>query len=210
MSFDLWLTFVIASTALLLIPGPTVLLVLSYAISKGRSVALASALGVALDDLIAMTMSLIGLGALILASAALFTILKWVGAIYLVGLGIKLLRSAPSADFGAVLATREVTARGVLVHAAFVTALNPKSIAFFIAFVPQFVDPETPLLPQFAILIVTFVGLAAINALAYALLADKLRAMIGKPAVIAWLTRAGGAALVAMGFATAAIRRGTI
>ena len=210
MSLDLWLTFVIASTALLLIPGPTVLLVLSYAISKGRSVALASAAGVALGDLIAMTTSLIGLGALVLASATLFTILKWIGAIYLVWLGLKLLRSAPSDALSAISANREVTARRVFGHAAIVTALNPKSIAFFIAFVPQFVDPKTPLLPQFAILIVTFVGLAAINVLAYALLADKLRAMIGKPAVIAGLTRAGGAALVAMGFASAAIRRGTI
>ena len=181
MSLDLWLTFVIASTALLLIPGPTVLLVLSYAISNGRSVAL--------------------------ASATLFTILKWIGAIYLVWLGLKLLRSAPSDALGAVSANREVTARSVFGHATIITALNPKSIAFFIAFVPQFVDPKTPLLPQFAILIVTFVGLAAINVLAYALLADKLRAMIGKPAVIAWLTRAGGVALVAMGFATAAIRK---
>ena len=62
MSLDLWLTFVAASTALLLIPGPTVLLVLSYALSKGRSVAMASAAGVALGDLVAMTASLLGLG----------------------------------------------------------------------------------------------------------------------------------------------------
>ena len=65
MSFELWLTFVAASTALLLIPGPTVLLVLSYALSKGRTVALASAAGVALGDLIAMTASLAGLGAVV-------------------------------------------------------------------------------------------------------------------------------------------------
>ena len=209
MPFDLWLTFVVASIALLLIPGPTVLLVLSYAISKGRSVALASAAGVALGDLIAMTTSLIGLGALVLASATLFTILKWVGAIYLVWLGLKLLRSAPSDALGAVSANREVTAHSVFGHAAIVTALNPKSIAFFVAFVPQFVDPKAALLPQFAILTGTFVGFAALNALAYALLADRLRATIGKPAVIAWLTRAGGGALIAMGFATAAIRKST-
>jgi threonine/homoserine/homoserine lactone efflux protein len=69
MSLDLWLAFVAASTALLLIPGPTVLLVLSYALSKGRSVAVASAAGVALGDLVAMTASLLGLGALVLTSA---------------------------------------------------------------------------------------------------------------------------------------------
>ncbi|MEQ9261095.1 MAG: LysE family transporter, partial [Roseovarius sp.] len=91
MPLDLWLAFMAASFALLIIPGPTVLLVLSYALSQGRRVALASAAGVALGDFIAMTASLLGLGALVLASATLFTVLKWVGAAYLVWLGVKLL-----------------------------------------------------------------------------------------------------------------------
>ena len=207
MPLDLWLAFVAASTALLLIPGPTVFLVLSYALSKGRPVALASAAGVALGDLVAMTASLLGLGALVLASATLFTALKWVGAAYLVWLGIKLLRSAPSEGLAAKTAGREVTASGVFTHAAVVTALNPKGIAFFIAFVPQFLNPGLPLWPQFAILIGTFVGLAAVNALAYALLADRLRESIGRPGIISGLTRMGGATLVGMGIATAVLRR---
>lgn len=206
MSLDLWLAFVAASTALLLIPGPTVLLVLSYALSQGKRVAIASATGVALGDLIAMTASLAGLGALVLASATMFTVLKWCGAVYLIWLGIKLLRSAPSKGLEAQ-ATPDSSARQVLVHAATVTALNPKSIAFFIAFVPQFVKVGQPLLPQFAILIATFVGLAAINALAYALAADRLRQTIRRPSVITWLTRGGGMALIGMGVLTATLRR---
>lgn len=207
MSLDLWLAFVAASTALLLIPGPTVLLVLSYALSKGRSVATASATGVALGDLIAMTASLAGLGALVMASATLFSVLKWVGAAYLLWLGYKLLRSAPSEGLSTVATSPDVTARSVFWHAAAVTALNPKSIAFFIAFVPQFLRPDQPLLPQFAILIATFVGLAAINALAYALLADRLRRWVGRPSVVTGLTRAGGVTLMGMGVATALLRR---
>ncbi|WP_317056804.1 LysE family translocator [Roseovarius rhodophyticola] len=206
MPLDLWLTFVAASTALLLVPGPTVLLVLSYALSQGRRVAVASATGVALGDLVAMSASLAGLGALVLASATLFTILKWVGAIYLIYIGIKLLRSAPSNGLE-TLTPNEKPARGVFWHAAAVTALNPKSIAFFIAFVPQFVSVNQPLMPQFTILIATFVGLAAINALAYALLADKLRQTIGRGSVITWLTRGGGVALIGMGVMTATLRR---
>ena len=89
-----------------------------------------------------------------------------------------------------------------------VTALNPKSIVFFIAFVPQFIEPEARLMPQFMILITTFVGLAGLNALAYALLADKMRQKIAKPSVIEILTRFGGGDLIAMGIATAAFRRG--
>ncbi|MCT4370142.1 LysE family transporter [Yangia mangrovi] len=205
MPLDLWLTFVAASVALLLIPGPTVLLVLSYALSKGRSVALASAAGVALGDFTAMSLSLAGLGALVLASATAFTMLKWIGALYLVWMGAKLLRSAPGA--GLAVPRGEVSARGVFGHAAAVTALNPKSIAFFIAFVPQFVDASAPLLPQFALLVATFVTLAALNVLAYALAADRLRRLIGRPSVLAWLTRAGGLALIAMGALTATLRR---
>jgi threonine/homoserine/homoserine lactone efflux protein len=206
MSFELWITFVAASTALLLIPGPTVLLVLSYALSKGRSVAVASAAGVAFGDLIAMSASLAGLGALVATSASLFVLLKWIGAAYLVWLGIKLIRSAPSGGL-ALPEGQDVGARQIFAHTAAVTALNPKSIAFFIAFVPQFIVTDAALPPQFAILVATFVGLAAVNALAYALLADKLRRVISRPSVLTWITRAGGGALVTMGLLTATLRR---
>ncbi len=207
MELHVWLAFASASIALLLIPGPTVLLVLSYAISQGRRVALATATGVALGDLIAMSASLAGLGALVLASAELFTLLKWVGAVYLVYLGIKLFRSAPSASLGMLNEAPDASARTVFAHSAAVTALNPKSIVFFIAFVPQFIDPNAVLAPQFAVLIATFVGFAAINALAYAILADKLRQRIAHPSVLPFLTRLGGGALIAMGVVTATLRR---
>jgi threonine/homoserine/homoserine lactone efflux protein len=207
MSFDLWLAFVAASTILLIIPGPTILLVLSYALSQGRTVALATVAGVAFGDFIAMSASLVGLGALVLASAELFIILKWIGAVYLVYLGVKLFRSARGATLGDLTERSVLPARGVFRHAAAVTALNPKSIVFFVAFVPQFIRAEQPLLPQFLILISTFVGLAALNALAYAFLADRLRTHIARPSVIAGLSRFGGCALVAMGVLTVTLRR---
>ncbi len=206
MPLDLWLAFVAASAVLLIIPGPTILLVLSYALTQGRRVAVAMALGVALGDFVAMSASLAGLGALVLASATAFTALKWLGAAYLVWLGVKLLRSRPAQGLGADL-VEGLPARGVFWHAAAVTALNPKSIAFFIAFVPQFLQPAAPLAPQFAVLVATFVGLAAMNALAYALAADRLRARLRRPGVLVWLNRIGGTALIGMGLATAALRR---
>lgn len=207
MDFQVWLAFVAASIALLLIPGPTVLLVLSYAISQGKRVAIATVGGVALGDFIAMSASLAGLGALVLASATLFTVLKWVGAVYLIYLGIKLFRSDSTASLDNLEKVTQTSASSVFGHATAVTALNPKSIVFFIAFVPQFIVVDSPLLPQFAILVVTFVGLASINALAYALLADKIRAKIAKPSVLTWFSRLGGSALIAMGVATAAFKR---
>ncbi|MFK7875569.1 MAG: LysE family translocator [Paracoccaceae bacterium] len=207
MDFQIWLAFVAASIALLLIPGPTVMLVLSYAISHGKRVALATVGGVVLGDSLAMSASLAGLGALVLASATLFTVLKWVGAVYLIYLGVTLFRSAATASLGDLEKVARTSASRVFGHATAVTALNPKSIVFFIAFVPQFVVVDRPLLPQFAILIITFVGLAAMNALAYALLADRLRSKIASPSVLGWLSRLGGGALVVMGVATAAFKR---
>jgi len=207
MPFELWLAFVAASTILLLIPGPTVLLVLSYALSQGRPVAVASAGGVALGDLIAMSASLAGLGALVMTSATLFAALKWAGAAYLIWLGSKLWRSAPSGGLNRMTTGRDVKVGSVFAHMAMVTALNPKGIAFFVAFVPQFLTPGAPLLPQFIILITTFVSLAAANALAYALLADHLRKWVDHPRAIQGMTRAGGVALMGMGVATAILRR---
>lgn len=204
MELSVWLAFVAATVVLLMIPGPTVLLVLSYAIGKGRKVAVSTALGVGLGDFLAMTASLAGLGALVLASATAFTILKWVGAVYLVYLGIKLWRSVGSSGLNV---STDVSQRGVFWHACVVTALNPKGIGFFIAFVPQFIETGAPLLPQFAIMVATFVGLATVNALAYALIAARMRDVIGRPGVLAWLTRLGGGVLVCMGVATAALRR---
>ena len=207
MDLTVWLAFAAASTALLMIPGPTVLLVLAYAVGQGKRVAVPTALGVATGDLIAMTASLAGLGALIVTSAMLFAALKWVGAIYLVYLGVRMILNAGGASLSPPDAEGALSPRAAFGNAAAVTALNPKSIAFFIAFVPQFLDPTRPLLGQSALLIATFVGLATLNALFYAVAAARLRSVIRMPAVTQWLTRFGGLTLIGMGVATATIRR---
>ncbi|MEM9783448.1 MAG: LysE family translocator [Pseudomonadota bacterium] len=207
--------FVAASTLLLMIPGPTALLIVAYAISQGRRVAAATAAGVALGDLVAMTASLAGLGALLSASAELFTAVKLIGAAYLVWMGVAMWRGAgriPDMPAGPDQ-TANVAAQGAIPTArvfrdAFVvTALNPKSIVFFIAFVPQFIDPGAAYLPQAAILTAIFVGLALLNALAYALLADGVGARLRRPAARRLMSRAGGTALLAMAGLTATARQ---
>lgn len=207
MDLSLWMTFVGATLLLLIIPGPTVVLVLTYALTQGRRVAVASAAGVALGDFIAMTASLVGLGALVLASSTLFVALKWVGAAYLVWMGIGMIRSAGSAKAIQIEDAPQLSAGAVFRNAAVVTALNPKGIVFFIAFVPQFIRTDAALAPQFAILIATFVSLATINVLVYGLLADRLRATIRRPSVLAWMTRIGGGVLIAMGVLTTTLRK---
>ena len=205
MSIEHWFAFAAASTVLLLIPGPTVLLVISYALSHGRRVGLATVAGVALGDFTAMTASMLGIGALLATSAALFTALKWLGAAYLVWLGIKLWR-APVGD-AALVAAPETRPARIFAHAWLVTALNPKSIVFFVAFLPQFLVADAPLLPQMAIFEATFLVLAAANAFAYGWLAVAARRVIRRPAAQRAVNRTGGAALIGAGLLTAFWRR---
>lgn len=206
MSLDLWLAFAAASIVLLAIPGPTVLLVTAYALGAGRRVALWVAFGVFLGDLLAITLSVVGLGALLAASATLFTALKWLGGGYLVWLGWKLF-TAPATGERIEAKGAEKSGRAMCLHAFAVTATNPKSIVFFIAFLPQFVDHTAPAAPQLAVMVATFVVLGALNALLYALAAGALRERLKQPRVIRWFNRVGGTALMAMGLATMLSRR---
>lgn len=205
MSFEVWAGFVAAAAVILAIPGPTLLLVIGQSLGAGRGAAWPLVAGVAAGDFVAMTLSLAGLGALLAASATAFTVLKWAGAAYLVWLGLALWR-APVPEAGAVAATLAPwhAARATFV----VTALNPKSIAFFVAFVPLFIDKGAPFLPQAAVLVATFVTLAAANAALYAAAASRLSGAVSRPAVRRWFNRAGGAMLIGAGAATAAMRRG--
>lgn len=200
MTFETWVAFAAASSVLLVIPGPTVLLVVSYALGQGWRTALPMAIGVALGDFTAMTLSMLGLGALLATSATLFMILKWVGAAYLVYLGIKLWRAGGTLD--AAPRTDAVSAAKMLGHAWLVTALNPKSITFFVAFLPAFLDPRADFLTQMLVFETTFLVLAFANAFGYALVASRARRLASDPRAIGIVNKVGGGLLVGAGVAT--------
>ena len=204
MSLEVWLAFVAASAVLLVIPGPTILLVVSYALGRGWKVAAPVATGVALGDLTAMTLSMLGVGALLASSATLFTVLKWIGAGYLIWLGIGLWRAGGTLQ--AEARTEATAARRMLAHAWLVTTLNPKSIIFFVAFLPQFLDPAGEFRTQMAIFEATFVTLAFANAFGYALLASRARRLATSPRAIRIVNRVGGTALIAAGAAAVTAR----
>lgn len=206
MTLDHWLAFVAASAILLAIPGPTVLLVISHALSHGKRSAYTTAAGVALGDLTAMTASMLGLGALLMASAELFTVLKWIGAAYLIFLGIKLWRAPVVTEQNAAEAA-PASLRRMFWHAYAVTTLNPKSIIFFVAFLPQFLDTTKPLFDQMAIFEATFVTLASVNAMLYALTASAARRTIRKPSVQKVINRTGGSLLIGAGLLAAAWKK---
>ncbi|MGO4572864.1 LysE family translocator [Microvirga sp. 2TAF3] len=206
MTIETWLAFAAASAVLLVIPGPTILLVVSYALGQGWRTALPMAVGVALGDFTAMTLSLLGLGALLAASATVFTILKWVGAAYLVWLGIKLWRAGGALD--AKPRTDAVSSLKMLSHAWLVTALNPKGITFFVAFLPQFIDPKADLFPQVGIFAATFLVLAFTNAFTYALIASRARSVVRNPRTMGIVNKVGGSLLIGAGIATVGLKAG--
>ena len=162
--------FIAASFVLLVIPGPTIIMVITQALAHGRRTALASVLGVGLGDLGAASLSIIGVGTLLAASALAFTAIKVVGALYLIWIGIKLWRT-PVAPLVVDLETGKADEPHMTVFrdAFLVTLFNPKGIVFFLAFVPQFITPAHAFGPQAATLVVVFVVLGMINALGEAI-----------------------------------------
>lgn len=203
MHIEVWLTFVTSTALLLAVPGPVVMLLLGYTLSGGRSVASAAIPGVVLGDLVAMTISLLGAGAILQASVTLFMALKIAGAGYLIWLGIKVWRSAGMpAD---VTRCDGAPNRARVMRDAFVvTALNPKDIVFFIAFLPQFIDATQPVLTQIIVLEVTFAVLVLSSTVAWVLLADKAVQRLRQPKARTLMSRLGAGWLIGAGTVTAA------
>ena len=193
-----WIAFVIAAEALLIMPGPTDMVVASYALSQGRRSAWASVPGVTLGDATALIVSLLGLGAVLMASAELFNALKIAGAIYLVYLGIKTWR-APVPDDIDDSAPLQHSPWRIMAHTYMATALNPGGIVFYVAFFPQFLSAEKPLLPQVATFGATFIIMGSLNSVLYATLALQVRRFVKSYRARKNMNRVSGGLLVAMG-----------
>lgn len=198
MTLAAWLAFVAASTVLLIIPGPTLLTVISYSLSHGRRARLPLVAAVALGDSTALLLSLLGLGALLAASAFWFTVVKTLGGLYLLFLAVKLLRAGVAARLDTPQAGAASRWR-LFANTYLVTALNPKGIIFFVAFLPQFIQPARALLPQYLVLGLTFVALAALNATMYAVFAGQARRALTSPEAQKRFNLAGGSLLAGAG-----------
>ncbi|WP_417669976.1 LysE family translocator [Roseibium sp.] len=206
MTLELYFAYVAATLIVLAIPGPTIMLVISYALAHGRKSASASVLGVGLGDATAATASLLGLGAVLATSATLFSILKWVGAAYLFWIGLKMFRNRPASFAPHEVA--EVRPVKVFAHAYVVTALNPKGIIFFMAFLPHFIAPDTAAAPQLFLLGSTFVILGIVNAAVYALGASLVGEKLRSPSLVSIINRLGGGFLMTAAAMTASLQRG--
>ncbi len=198
--------FLLAALVIAVIPGPGIFYVASRTLSGGRQTGIASTFGTALGGLVHVVAGSLGVSAIILASAQLFTALKLIGALYLVWLGIRTFREAsdrlPEAigPAGAAHAFRE----GVLVE-----ALNPKTAAFFLAFIPQFLDPAAgyPAL-QFIAFGLTSVALNTCADIVVVMLAARARAtLVSRPRFIQRLRQGSGLFIAGLGISLALARR---
>jgi threonine/homoserine/homoserine lactone efflux protein len=199
--------FCLASVALAVVPGPAVTYIVTQSIDKGRRAGLASACGVASGGLVHVAAATVGLSALIASSATAFTVVKLVGAVYLIGVGI---RRIASHDEAADPETQPAPLRRLYRQGVIVNVLNPKTALFFLAFLPQFVDTDHAVAPQVAALGIVFAAIAFSSDVVYALLADALAGRLRRSGRGGRLRRyATGGIFVALGVTAAAARRAT-
>ena len=204
MSFELWLSFIAASSLLCFTPGPTVLLVMGQSLTHGSKSTIPLVAGVLIGDVIAMSLSFLGMGVLLSTSAELFTVLKWLGAAYLVYLGIKTLVSKPVNTEQSVIIMKK---KSLFWHALVVTALNPKGIIFFLAFFPLFIDTTRAAIPQMWVMAVTFLFVSCLSATCYSFFSGMIKAKVTSKSFQSIFNKISGSLLIGAGTLTAAIKK---
>jgi threonine/homoserine/homoserine lactone efflux protein len=206
MSVSDFALFLAAALVIAAIPGPGIFYVTAQTLAGGRRVGMASTFGTALGGLVHVLAGSIGISALLLASAELFTAVKFAGALYLVWLGLQTFRSAAiaAATPAAAIATRHAFRDGVVVE-----ALNPKTAAFFLAFIPQFIAPAS-LHPglQFVGLGLTSVMLNTLADVVVVMAASAVRRNVTtKPSLLRRLRQGSGLFMAGLGVTLALARR---
>lgn len=172
MHFDSWLTYVIAYAVVSIIPGPSVLMIVGQALSRGKRAAMACIFGDLIGGIFVMTASYLGLGLILASSALAFAVMKWVGVAYMAYLGLSQIVAAK--NISEIELPIRPSARGSL-GAGFLTGvLNPKAIMFYMAFLAQFIDPAAAQLPQFLILMASSTAVVALVLGGYALMAARI------------------------------------
>ena len=200
--------YLAAASLLAVTPGPGIFYVAARSLAGGRAEGIASSLGTALGGLVHVLAGALGISALVLASAELFTALKWVGAAYLVWLGVRTMmaarRNVPGADAAPAMGTRRAFREGVVVE-----ALNPKTAAFFLAFIPQFLDPSAGAVAlPFILLGSISVVLNTLADIVVAIGASRIReGAATRPGFIRRLREISGASMIALGAGLALAKR---
>lgn len=207
MIFKLWIVFTVTEFFLSMTPGPAVLLVISQGMKFGGRASLKGTLGILSGNTLYFILSAAGLGTLLLASAQLFQIIKWLGAAYLIFLGIKMFLSKGELTeqiegTSAQQVSRKLFSQGLITQLA-----NPKAIIFFTALLPQFITTNENLLLQFFILGVTSIVVEFPVLMAYGWIAERGRSLLPKGRFASMPDRVAGIFLIGTGIGLATIRK---
>jgi threonine/homoserine/homoserine lactone efflux protein len=206
-TWQVWSAFFLVETALCLTPGPAVLLVLSQALTRGAPKAVRSIGGILAANTVYFILSATGVGAILMASYDLFFAIKWLGAAYLVWLGVgAFLGRSKTLSIRAGDAT-PVHGTRLFLNGFVLQMSNPKALVFFTALVPQFINPHTALWPQVAILALTSVAIEFFVQLFYAVLAGRAGHLAAQPRFARLTDRVAGTLLIGAGIGMAALRR---
>jgi homoserine/homoserine lactone efflux protein len=208
MSLETWLAFFVASWLISLSPGAGALSCMAAGLRYGFERAFANIVGLILGIMFVLAIVVAGLGALLAASTVAFAAVKWIGAAYLVWLGIQQWR-APAFAVDAEAAQRELggTPGQLVLRGFLVNATNPKGILFMLAVLPQFIDPARPQLPQYAICGATLVFTDLVVMSGYTAFAARVLRLLREPHHIRWMNRAFGGMFVAAGALLATFKR---
>ncbi len=193
------ITYLLVLLGFVFIPGPAVILTLARASASGTRIGLATGAGIAIGDLIHTAMAVLGLSAIILTSAFLFNLIKYLGAAYLVYLGIRAILEKPETSLA--VGTNGLSSAQALRQAVLAEVLNPKSALFFLAFLPQFVRPENGSVAlQLTILGVLFVLMGLLSTIVVAFCAGWLGGFLRRnPVVLRWQGKVVGGIYLALG-----------
>jgi homoserine/homoserine lactone efflux protein len=202
MQFSDWLTFLVASFAISLSPGPGALAAMSSGLQYGFARGYFTTLGLILGIWTQAIWVGVGLGALVATTPAAFTVAKWLGAAYLIYLGIQQWR-APAQAWTAAPAEEAPTGtrRQLVWRGWMVNAVNPKGTVFMLAVLPQFINPQAPLLPQYLVTVATLSFTDLVVMAGYTGLASQVLTLLRSPAQVAWTNRVFGSLFVLAGVA---------
>jgi homoserine/homoserine lactone efflux protein len=203
MNWDLFAAFLVITAVLIVVPGPIVTLIIATGARQGARAALVTVAGTSLGDAVLLAAIAFGLGWVLQNAGQLLVVLRWVGAAYLIWLGIAAWRHAGEAK------PVETSGRVNFTRGFLVALSNPKTIAFFTAFLPQFVDPHLPTAMQLAVMCTVTALLAALSNTAWAIASGMGRAWFMRPARAKLLGRMSGAVLVGGGIWLSLARRTT-
>jgi len=211
MEIQLYLAFVAATVLLIVFPGPNVALIVASGLQGHRRTALMTVAGVNLGLAGQLALAVFGMSSLMLVLADWFEWLRWAGVVYLVWLGVQQWRqrpATPSAAATGATAAPPASSRAAFARGFAVSMLNPKTLLFHAAFLPQFVDPAAAPLAQLALLGVTFLVIAALLDGAYAVAASRAARAMAQAGWLRWANRLTGGLLIGAGIGLALARRG--